>query len=204
MFFSIKMSKGKRNMLISLFLFREQQENSFSASSRLKTEWSNYEAKNHWEALCEVSCREKYFLFLRWMECYNRSTIKNPMWISRFFCRLKPSLCLLLFTISIIPKPSAWIMAFCYLQHREPHFGDGGCSLNEVCPFLPLSFDRIVHLLGMPSSPPPCHHLLKLPHKHALTFHKAPRISSRKLFSIFLTLSRTNLLSTQQLSESIS
>lgn len=132
MFHCIEMLKKRRNILIVLFLFREQQENSFPEFSRLKTEWSNYDAKNHWEALCEVSCRGKYFLFLCWMECYNRSAIKNPVWISRFFCTPKPCLCLLLFTISIIPNSSAWGMAFCYLQHSEPHFGDCGCSLNEV------------------------------------------------------------------------
>lgn len=132
MFCSIEMSQRRRNSLILLFLFREHQENSFPASSSLKTEWSNCDAKNHWEALCEVSCRGKYFLFLCWMECYNRSAIRNPVWTSTFFCSPQPCLCLLLFTISIILNPSAWVMAFCYLQQSEPHFGDHSCSLNEV------------------------------------------------------------------------
>lgn len=99
---------------------------------------------------------ENSFSFCAWWNVTTRSAIKNPVCIRRFFCRPKPSLCLLLFTISIIPRSSAWIMVFCYLWQSEPPLWRWWLSLNAACSFLPRFF-FCLNTLFLPESqlPPP-------------------------------------------------
>lgn len=96
---------------------------------------------------------ENSFSFRAWWNVTTRSAIKNPVCIRRFFCRPKPSLCLLLFTISIIPRSSAWIMVFCYLWQSEPPLWRWWLSLNAACSFLPRFFflSKYFVLTGIPA-----------------------------------------------------
>lgn len=113
---------------------------------------------------------ENSFSFCAWWNVTTRSAIKNPVCIRRFFCRPKASLCLLLFTISIIPRSSAWIMVFCYLWQSEPPLWRWLLSLNEACSLLPHFFFFFVYILHsyrnrkLPPPLPPSFRFVSLTH----------------------------------------